>query len=517
MKHPTDAQEKQLGQADAARSSARGDLIVLGSIALAFIIFHTLTNGRYGFHRDELQILDDARHMDWGFVAYPPFTPLIERISLLLFGESLAGLRFISALTQGLVMVIGGLMARELGGKRLAQVVAALGVAVSPLAMFEGTEFQYSSFDYLWWVLIAYFLIRLLKSENPRWWLAIGAAAGFGLQTKYSIVFFAVGLAGGLLLTSARRYLISPWLWGGVGLALLIFLPNLIWQVRHDFMSLAFLKHIHKRDVGEGRAAGFVKYQFLVCANVMTVPIWLAGLFYYFRMAEGKRYRMLGWAYLITFAIFIVARGRFYYLGAAYPMLLAAGAMVEERWVASLARGWARTVRIATYAALAIGFVVAAALTIPFFALDSPRNFTIKINEDLREEVGWQDLVGNVARIRDSLSPEERAHFAILAANYGEVGAINLYGPAYGLPPAISGVNSVWYRGYGDPPPQTLIVMGLWRRFVEENFYSCRLAGHVTNRFGINNEETREHPEIYVCGPPKDGWVVWWKDFHYFG
>ncbi|HEV3219308.1 MAG TPA: glycosyltransferase family 39 protein [Candidatus Acidoferrales bacterium] len=504
-------------QEDTKSVSARQDLFVLCLIALPFVIFHTLTNGRYGFHRDELQVLDDARHMDWGFVAYPPFTPFIERVSMFIFGSSLAGLRFISVLTQGLVVVIGGLMARELGGKRLAQVIAALAVAISPLVMFEGTEFQYSSWDYLWWVLAAYFLIRLLKSENPRWWLAVGATFGIGLETKYAIVFFIAGLAGGLLLTSARRYLLSPWLWAGFGLALLIFLPNAIWQFRHDFISLDFLKHIHTRDVGEGRAAGFVKYQFLVCTSVVTVPLWLAGLAYYFFVPEGKRYRMLGWAYVITFAIYVVARGRFYYLAPAYPMLLAAGAVMQERWVASLSRGWSRTVRVTTFAAFAIGLAFSIAFTIPLFALDSPHNFTIKINEDLREEVGWTELVDSVAAVRDSLSPAERANFAVLAANYGEVGAVNLYGPAHGLPQVISGVNSVWYRGYGDPPPQTLIVLGLSDRFVNENFYSCRLAGHITNRYGIVNEESREHPNIFVCGPPKDGWVVWWKDFRYFG
>ncbi len=517
MNHPQGLEHKNRVRENSTHDSPRADLLVLCSIALALVIFHTLTNGRYGFHRDELQVLDDARHMDWGFVAYPPITPLIERISMFFFGASLAGLRFFSALTQGLVVVMSGLMARELGGKRLAQVVAALAVTVSPLAMFEGTEFQYSSFDYLWWVLIAYFLIRLLKSENPRWWLAIGAAIGVGMQTKYAIVFFVAGLAAALLLTPARRYLKSPWLWGGAGLAIVIFLPNLIWQIHHQFISFDFLKHIHTRDVGEGRAAGFVKYQFLICVNPLTAPIWLAGLYYYFRAADGKRYRMLGWMYAITFVIYVVAQGRFYYLAAAYPMLLAAGAVMEEKWVASLARGWSRTVRVATFAALAIGCAFAVGFTVPIFALDSPHNFVIKMNEDLREEVGWQELVATVAKIRDSLSPTERANFAILAANYVEVGAINLYGPSYGLPQVISGVNSVWYRGYGNPPPQSLIVLGLSHHFVEENFYSCRLAGHETNRYGIKNEETRDHPDIYVCGPPKDGWEVWWKDFHYFG
>ena len=137
-------------------------------IAATIFILHLLTNGRYGFHRDEFQFLSDARHLDWGFVAYPPFTPTLERIGLEIFGLSLIGLRLFSVLFQAVAIVVTGLMARELGGRRLAQVTAALSVALSPLPLFEGTEFQYSSFDYLWWVLIAYFTIRLLRTENPR-------------------------------------------------------------------------------------------------------------------------------------------------------------------------------------------------------------------------------------------------------------------------------------------------------------------------------------------------------------
>src|SRR5271170_1622688 len=240
---------------DAARevTARNGSLAVVG-IALAVTLVHVLTNGRYGLHRDELQFLSDARHLDWGFVAYPPLTPFLERISLAIFGVSLVGLRLFSVIAQAAAVVVTGLMARELGGGRLAQVAAALAVALSTLPLFEGTEFQYTTFDYLWWVLIAYFVIRLLKTENPRWWLAIGAVMGLGFQTKYTMAFYASGILGGLVLTRARRYLASGWFWAGMALALLIFLPNLIWQVRHDFISLHFLQHIHKRDVGQGRA-----------------------------------------------------------------------------------------------------------------------------------------------------------------------------------------------------------------------------------------------------------------------
>src|SRR3984893_13895815 len=179
--------------------SSRADTLALVGIAAVVMVIHLLTNNRYGFHRDELQFLSDARHLDWGFVAYPPMTPFVERIGLEIFGVSMVGLRLFSVIAQALAIVVTGLMARELGGGRLAQVTAALAVATSGLPVFEGTEFQYSTFDYLWWVLIAYFVIRFLKTENPRWWMAIGAAIGVGLMTKYTICFFIAGMLAGML------------------------------------------------------------------------------------------------------------------------------------------------------------------------------------------------------------------------------------------------------------------------------------------------------------------------------
>ena len=218
-------------------SSTRTSLLPVFCIALAAAAVHIATNGRYGFHRDELQFLSDARHLDWGYVSYPPLTPFIQHIGLSLFGWSLIGLRMFSVIAQATVIVVSAFMARDLGGGRLAQVTTALAVALSPLPIFEATEFQYTSFAFLWWVLVAWFTIRLLTTENPRYWLAIGAALGLGFITKYSVVFFIAGILVGMALSPARRYFASKWFWSGVTLALLIFLPNLVWLIRHDFIS----------------------------------------------------------------------------------------------------------------------------------------------------------------------------------------------------------------------------------------------------------------------------------------
>jgi hypothetical protein len=510
----TETQSTNLRSATAPESGQRGNTAILLAIAAVLTAVHLLTNSRYGFHRDELQFLSDARHLDWGFVAYPPLTPFLERISLGIFGLSLVGLRLFSVITQAVAIAVTGFMARDLGGGRFAQATAALAVALSPLPLFEGTEFQYSSFDYLWWLLVAWFIIRLLKTENPRWWLAVGAAIGVGLQTKYSIVFFVAGILGGLLLTRSRRYVLSTWFWSGVAVALLIFLPNLLWQIHHGFISYHFLEHIHKRDVGEGRANGFLRDQFLICTNLASAPLWIAGLVAFLR---SRRYRMLGWMYLIALALFMFGKGRGYYVAPAYPMLMAMGAVVAENWLPSISKLWRRVIE-ATYftACLACGLYICA-IILPIASSGALRDFALKNNGDLREEFGWNELVQTVARIRDSLPADQQAHLGITVANYGEQGAIEILGRRYGLPLPIGTTNSAWFRGYPTPPPTTLIVLGLNADEANVIFTGCRLAGHNGNAEGIRNEESRDHPDIFVCGPPRLPWPVLWQEHQDFG
>jgi hypothetical protein len=501
-------------------TASRGDNLVLWAIAGAIALIHILTNGRYGLHRDEYQVLSDALHMDWGFVAYPPFTPFVERISMAIFGHSPTGalwlieLRMASVIAQAAVIVVSGLMARELGGGRLAQAMTALSVALAPMALFEGTEFQYTTFDYLWWVLIAYFVIRLLKSDDPRWCVAIGVCVGIGLMTKYTMVFYAIGVVIGVVLTRARKFLASKWFWGGMALAFLICLPNVIWQVRHDFISYHFLHHIHVRDMGEGRADDFWSKQFWVNTDAVTLPLWIAGLVVYLR---DSKYRMLAIMYLFPLAFFAVTRARSYYVGAAYPMLLAMGSVARERWAGSK-QGWRLTL---TYVALA-GIVVCglgvSAAVIPWASSGPLKEFALKNNGDLREEIGWEELVRAVADIRDALPQEQRANVGVLVGNYGEMGAIEILGPQYQLPPPISLTNSGYLRSYPTSEPSTLIVVG-WddQKDVDESFTGCHLAGHNGNSLGIQNEESKYHPDIFVCGGPKDGWLKYWKEHQRFG
>ena len=495
----------------------RRDLGVLLALAALRVLVHTLTNGQYGFHRDELATLDDARHLAWGYIAYPPLTPAVARVAIELFGPSLVGLRLFAAIAQGAAMLLAGLMARELGGGRWAQIVAPLAVAIAPISLLQGALFQYVGFDYLWWVVVAYCAIRLLRSENPRWWLGIGAAIGLGLLTKYTMAFCVAGLAAGVLLTSACRYLRSPWLWGGAAVALLILLPNLLWQAQHGFVSLEFLAAIHARDVALGRTQGYLVEQLFISASPVTIPLWVAGLGFYLFSQAGRRYRLLGWLYVVPFVLFWLAQGRSYYLAPAYPTLLAAGVVVGERWRGSPRAAPARAVRGVTGTALAAGAVLGGALMLPIAPVGSGLwSLSSAVHDNFVEQIGWPELVATVAAIYAALPADQRAEAAVLAGNYGEAGAINLYGGATGLPAALSGVNSYWERGYGDPPPHTLIVLGFRREAAARLFETCELAGRVSNRYGVPNEESRDHPDIFVCRRPRLPWPALWSELRRF-
>ncbi len=496
----------------------RSDLGVLVLLAAARLLLHLATNGQYGFHRDELQTLDDARHLDWGFVAYPPITPLIGRLELILFGTSLIGFRVFSAVAVSMIMVLAGLIAKELGGSRHIQLLAAVAAGISPISLVQGAVLQYVSFDYLWGVTVTYLLVRLLKSEDPRRWVPIGAVLGIGMETRYTMGFLALGVAGSMLLTPARRFLRSGWLWLGVGVSIVVFFPNMIWQMRHHFISLEFLSHLHARDLRQGRYNGFFTEQLWLCVNLATAPLTLLGLWFYLVREEGRRYRLLGWTFVLAFALFALVGARSYYTAPLYPMLIAAGCVLFGNLLGSLRPAWSQFAYGVQWTAILIGGVAFVLLVMPVAPIGSPLwSITSKMHDQFREEIGWPDLASSVAGVYRSLPPEERERAGILTGNYGEAGALNLYGPALGLPHAMSLTNSFWYRGYDPRLPQIVILTGFGLEEGRKLFGSCEVAAKNTNPFTVENEESRDHPDILLCRNLRMPWPEYWERSRRFG
>lgn len=490
------------------------ELLPTFAVMMAITLMHLLTNGRYGFHRDEWQFLSDARHLDWGFVAYPPLTAFMQRVAFELFGLNLNLLRLFSVAAQALVIFFTGKMAREFGGGRWAQFAAVLTMAVAPYELFEGTEFQYGTYDLLWWVLVSYFVVRLIKTENPRYWLGIGAAAGLGMMTKFTIALLLMGLMVGSLFQPKRKLFWNRWTAAGVGLALVIFLPELIWLARHDWVTFNFLHHIHERDVRNGRAEGFIPRQFWINTIPFAAPLWIAGLV---TAARKAQWRVLAAMYLLPFVALWAMKGRDYYMAPVYPMMIALGSVVCVGWALRLRPLWRRVTAGVFWLGVAGTGIYSILLVIPLAASGPLRDFALSKNGDLREEFGWPELVQKVASIRDGLPAEERAKTGIIVGNYGEAGALEMLGPEYHLPEPISMTNSAWLRGYPQTPPAKLIVVGFDRDDVDDLFTGCTLAGHNANSEGVSNEESKYHPDIFICGPPKEPWPIFWKKHQRFG
>jgi 4-amino-4-deoxy-L-arabinose transferase-like glycosyltransferase len=494
------------------------DIAILVLLALARILLQVFTNGQYGFHQDELVTLDiAARNLAWGYVAWPPVTPFLARVALDLFGPSPIGLRSFAVLAEGIVMLLAGLMIRDLGGRRWAQILGAVTVATTPLSIVQGGLFQYETLDYFCWVLLAFLVIRLLKSKNPHWWLGIGAAIGLGMLTKYTIAFSVAGLIVGILVTN-RQYLKNRWLWGGAGLALLMWLPNLIWQFQNHFVSVYFLASIHTRDVQSGLTSSFLTDQLLFNFNPVMLFLVMTGLYYFFFTPAGKHYRMMGWMYVVPFILLILTQGKGYYLAATYPMLAAGGAVWWEGRLSRITSPrWINVWRWVTWSVLSAFAALLIATELPVAPLGSAWWDTVsQSNKELKSEVGWPELAQQVAKAYQAVPVSEKAHAAILAASSGEIGAIDLYGPTYGLPRVISGFDSYWQYGYGIPAPQTVLVVGFDAPLLAD-FQDCTFIAQIRVPFNVQNDEATSHSSIYLCHNLRQPWPQFWKTFQYFG
>jgi hypothetical protein len=526
--------EKKKSAGDAGRSLnfrqiiASNDLLWMGLLAAGWLALLTVIgltgSWTYGFHRDELNFIYNAMNLDWGYVEYPPLTPFIARGIIAVFGVSPIALKFTAALVMAIAVWLTGVMARSLGGGRPAQALAMACTAAAPLGITNTRFFSYQTFDLLWWVLAAYLIIKLVQTNDPRWWLAVGAVLGLGVMTKYSIPFLVAGIAAGVILTPLRSHLKSPWLWAGAVLAGVIFLPNIIWMAQNNWITLEFQSVTRARNMEMGRTDNFLLQQLYSCTNPATVPLWLGALYVLFLKPEGKPYRILGWIYLVTLLLFLDAHGRFYYMAGAYPMLFAVGASLWMRFPAekglSLRQIWNRldTGSRIFYPSLVILGLFFTFTLLPFTPVDSAWwRFDSDLNPEIREEIGWPEQVKEVARIYNALPETEKSQTAVFGGNYGEAGALYLYGPGFNLPAPISGINTFWLKGYGNPPPETLIIVGANKEDVERAFSDCVLSGHTPNPHDISNEETRDHPDIFTCKNLRFTWPDFWKKAQGFG
>jgi hypothetical protein len=486
---------------------ARSAGAILLAIAASKLLVHLYAGRHYGYFVDELYYLACSRHLDWGYVDQPPLIALVTWIWRSVLGQSLAAIRLLPALAGVVEVLLTALIARELGGKRFAQVLAALTALAAPAILGADGLMTMNAFEPLFWMGCAYLLIRMIKTENTKLWIWFGVLAGFGLENKYSMMIFGAGLVLGLLSTSQRHLLQNRWLWVAGAIAFLIFLPNLIWNIQHHFPFLELQANIRAngRDVPLGVLAFF--QQEILLMNPLALPVWLGGLWFFFFTQAGKPFRAIGWAWVFTAAIIVFLSPRVYYLFPAFPVLFAGGGVLWEHLLARPKLGW---LKFAYPAIMILVGALLAPLAIPLLPPETYIRYTKAIgleqprieNHQLgplpqifADQFGWDEMAATVAQVYNGLPPDVRARTAIFAQTYGQAGAIDLFGPKYGLPPAISGHQSYFLWGPRGYTGESMIVLDDRMEDLQPMFASVRKAAHVEHPYSM----PYQHFDVFYC------------------
>ncbi|MFF0743664.1 glycosyltransferase family 39 protein [Streptomyces sp. NPDC004111] len=481
------------------------------SVCAAVAALLTALSGRYGYHRDELYFLVAADHPDWGYVDQPPLTPLIAKASSTVFGDSPAGLRVAGTLACVLLVLLVTAVARELGGDRRAQTLAAVCAATSTFVLAVGHMVSTATYDLVAWLAISWLFLRLLRSREPRWWVAVGAAVGVGVQNKYLVAMLVAALLIGLVVAGPRALLRSPWLGVGVAVAVLIAWPNLWWQEQNGWPQLTVAGGIVADDGTENRVL-FVPQQ-LLFLSPLYVPVCVAGWLRLWRGPEVGWARAVAWAYPLLCLQVIGTGGKPYYALPLLLVLLAAGCVPALGW---LGRG-ARRVRRGLFAgAVALTVAVSLAVALPVLPPGALGPIAA-INPEQGEQVGWPELADAVAAGWQLVPAGERASSVVFAQNYGQAGALARYGPARGLPAPYSGHMS--FADWGPPPDSATGRVLLLRQRgsgggTGRYFRGCRQVGRVDNGEHLDNEE--QGAAVLLCSGTTEPWSRLWPRLRHF-
>ena len=474
-------------------------LAIAGAVGLLLLV----TSGRYGYHRDELYFVEAGRHLAWGYPDQPPLTPLLARLMDTIGPGSVTVLRLPSIVGAMLVVLLAAALAREFGGRAFAQVLAALAVGTGVYVLIVGHLLSTSSIDLLVWVTITWLVVRILRTGDQRLWLAVGAMTGVGLLNKHLVLFLVIALlAGAVLVPAARKQLRSPWLWAGVLVALALWAPNLVWQATNDWPQLELAGDIREEYDVTGERIAFVALQ-LVLFSPVAMLLAVFGLLRLWRDPKLAPYRLLAWAWLALLVLFFVTGGKGYYLGGLYPALIAAGALgVEQRVGERRGRkiGWLAAVVIAAIIGMPIALPVLPASTLASSPYAGPA-------EDALETVGWPEFAAAVEQAYDQVPDSSRESAIVFTGNYGEAGAVALYGRDGRLPPVASGHNGfgLWGPPADDAGPVILVdASGGWR----DEFANCAPAATIDNGQDVDNEE--QGGTVWVCDGPRGGWQAAW-------
>ena len=517
------------------RPAGRATAVILGVAAVQIVLFVILVgnNGVWGYFSDEFYHIACSERLAWGYVDHPPLTVALLALIRAVFGEAVWAMRLGPILATAGVIVLTGLMARRLGAGTFGQGLAALAAAVTPWYLIPASTWTLNSFDALFWALGAYVIIGILKNDDSKGWLVFGAIAGLGLLTKLSMGYLLIGLCLALVLTPNRKYFLSKvdgklrlgWhLWGGVALALLIFLPHLVWQSLNGWPTVEFAR-------GSNAAFGTSPLGFLVDQvrgmNPISLPIWLTGLYFYLGSTHGRQYRVMGLIYVVLFTLMIVGHAKSYYLAAAYPMLLAGGALFIESFVEG--GKWRGRILKPLYVTVLVGVVaIFSPLMLPVLppkqVLAYQERFGTPADEAevpaiLYDRLGWEEFVAQIAGVYETLPEEDRKECVILGGTYNQAASVDFLGKKHGLPPAVSYHNNYYLWGPGDASWDVVIAVLVPKKMLDDMFAEVVEAGRTSAEFtrssDLDNKARNDEP-IYICRKPKRPIAEIWAEWKLF-
>ncbi len=499
-------------------------------LALGALALHAVTAGRYGYFRDELYFIACAHHLAWGYVDQPPLVAFAAWLAQP-FGFALLALRAAPMLAAALTVVTVVALTRELGGGRFAQWTAGVLTLLLPAYLLLGNTLTTTSFEPLTWTLTVYCVLRLVRSAQPYWWIALALVVAFGLYGKYTIALWVFALVIGLLATPQRRVLATPWSAGAAGIALLLVTPNILWQGAHGWPMLQVLSGdaAHRPELQNGvlldargfftNTAAFLVEQMLV-ANPLAAPIWAGGIIAPFCLRSLKAARFIAIAALVAFAVAIAAEAKGYYVAGLYGSLVACGSVWLERCALSVRRTLAS-------AAVACG-LVAMPFAIPVLPVQGLVAYSAALHltgnagsqqhlvqPAFAEEFGWNRLARDVARVYAALPPSQRRAATIYADTYGDAGALDFFGPRYRLPPAISSQNSYYLWGTHGASGRVLIAIGATRIAYLRRYY--RRVRLVATSFDPYRWIVEGPAPIYVCTQPIAPLQSIWPHLRWYG
>lgn len=497
--------------------SAEWMLII--SFAIFKLAIHFFTNTNYGLHRDEYLYLALADHLDFGFVSVPPSIAAFARIASILFGDSVFGVRFFPALIGAASVVIIGLMAKNLGGGKWAIGLACTAFIVSPAFLRSNSLFMPVSFDQFYWLLSAYFILKLIQTQNPKFWIHLGIVAGLAFLNKYAIAFLILAFIFALLLTPHRKLFLSKYFALSLLIGFVIIVPNLIWQFNHNWPVVGHMAELQRTQLVNVNIPDFIIMQFLM--NLPGVFVWLAGFVFLLFFADGK-YRALGYTFLGVFLLLILLRGKHYYtLGIYTPLFAAGGYAIEQSFTnrfsfvkpALIALMVVITLPVVPYSLPVLTYdeMVVYAEKSKRFGLEGALRWedgrVHSLPQDYADMTGWEELGEKVATVYQNLSATEKAQCAIYAENYGEAGAVKYFGKKYGLPEPIC-FNETFLLWAPDSANTNMVIyINDETDDIDYFFSEVKRVGEISNPYARENGLP-----IYLCRNPQNGFADFYRE-----